>query len=95
MSHLDIALVVVKSASLLLGGLITVLSLKAARRTGSVALRALGIGFGLVTLGALIAGVGHQFTALTLAHSVVVESTLTLVGFAVIVYSLYADDGRP
>jgi hypothetical protein len=91
MSHLDIALVAVKTGTLLLGGLITFFSLKAHRRTGSPALRALAIGFGLVTVGALIAGVGHQFTSLSLTHSVVIESSLTLVGFAVIVYSLYAD----
>jgi hypothetical protein len=91
MSHVGIAIMAVKTGTLLLGGLITVLSLKAARRTASAALQALGVGFGLVTLGALLAGVGHQFTSLSLAQSVVIESTLTLVGFGVIVYSLYAE----
>jgi len=91
MSHLDIALVAVKTGTLILGSLITFLSLKAHRRTGSPALRALAIGFGLITVGALLAGVGHQFTALSLAQSIVIESALTLFGFAVIVYSLYAD----
>jgi len=91
MSHLDIAVVAVKTGTLLLGSLITFLSLKAYNRTGSPALRALGIGFGLITVGALLAGVGHQFTSLSLAQSVVIESTLTFLGFAVIVYSLYAE----
>jgi hypothetical protein len=91
MSHVGIAIMAVKTGTLLLGGLITFLSLKAARRTASAALQALGVGFGLVTLGALLAGVGHQFTSLSLAQSVVIESTLTLVGFGVIVYSLYAE----
>jgi hypothetical protein len=91
MSHLDIALVAVKTGTLLLGSLITFLSFKAHRRTGSPALRALSVGFGLVTIGALLAGVGHQFTSLSLTHSVVIESALTFLGFAVIVYSLYAD----
>ncbi|WP_435066603.1 DUF7521 family protein [Haloplanus sp. C73] len=91
MSHLDVALVAVKTGTLALGGLITYLSLKAHRRTGSPALRALAVGFGLVTVGALLAGVGHQFTSLELAHSVVIESALTFLGFAVIVYSLYVD----
>jgi hypothetical protein len=91
MSHLELALVAVKTGTLLLGGLITFLSLKAYRRTGERALRALGVGVGLVTVGALLAGVGHQFTALTLTHSVLIESGLTFVGFAVIVYSLYAE----
>ncbi|MFD1634963.1 DUF7521 family protein [Haloplanus ruber] len=91
MSHLDIALIAVKTGTLLLGSLITFLSLKAYRRTGTAALRALGIGFGLVTVGALLAGVGHQFTTLSLTHSIVIESALTLIGFAVIVYSLYVE----
>jgi hypothetical protein len=91
MSHLDIVLVAVKTGTLILGSLITFLSFKAHRRTGSPALRALTIGFGLVTIGALLAGVGHQFTALSLAESIVIESSLTFFGFAVIVYSLYAD----
>ncbi|WP_248896875.1 DUF7521 family protein [Haloplanus halobius] len=91
MSHLDIALTAVKTATLLFGGLITFLAFKAHHRTGSPALRALGIGFGLITVGALLAGVGHQFTSLSLAQSIVIESALTLVGFAVIVYSLYVE----
>jgi hypothetical protein len=91
MSHVGIAVMAVKTGTLLLGGLITFLSLKAARRTESAALRYLGVGFGLVTLGALLAGVGHQFTSLSLAQSVIIESTLTLVGFGVIVYSLYVE----
>jgi hypothetical protein len=91
MSHLDIALTAVKSGTLLLGSLIVLLSLRAYRRTGAPALRALTVGFGLVTLGAIAAGVGHQFTSLSLAQSVVIESTLTFLGFAVIVYSLYVE----
>jgi hypothetical protein len=91
MSHLDIALVAVKTGTLLLGSLITFLSLKAYWRTGAKPLRALGVGFGLVTVGALLAGVGHQFTSLSLTHSVVIESALTFLGFAVIVFSLYAE----
>ncbi|WP_299332958.1 DUF7521 family protein [Haloplanus sp.] len=91
MSHLDIALTAVKSGMLLLGSLIVLLSWKAYRRTGAPALRALSVGFGLVTVGAIAAGVGHQFTSLSLAQSVVIESTLTFLGFAVIIYSLYAE----
>jgi hypothetical protein len=90
MSHLDVAVIAVKTGTLALGSIITFLSIKAARRTGSSALKALGVGFGLVTAGALLAGVGHQFTALSLAQSIVIEGSLTLVGFGVIVYSLYA-----
>ncbi|MFB6107728.1 MAG: hypothetical protein ABEJ82_02660 [Haloplanus sp.] len=91
MSQLDLVLAVIKTATLGLGGLITVLSYRAYRRTRAAPLRALSVGFALVTLGALLAGMVHQFTSLGLTYSVVLESTLTLLGFAVITYSLYAE----
>jgi hypothetical protein len=64
---------------------------KAWQRTGSPALRSLALGFGFVTLGSLLAGVADQLLAVDQMLAVLVESTLTAVGFAVIVYSLYAD----
>jgi hypothetical protein len=91
MTHLTTAIIVVKTLTLALGGLITYLSLKAYRRTGAPALRALAIGFGAVTVGAILAGVVHQLTPLDLLWGVFVQSALTLVGFAVITYSLYVE----
>jgi hypothetical protein len=81
-----------KTLTLLLGGLITFYSYRAYTRTGSKALRALAIGFGLVTLGALLAGVTDQILGLAINTSLVIESALTALGFGVIVYSLYAQD---
>jgi hypothetical protein len=81
-----------KTLTLLLGGLITFYSYRAYARTGSKALRALAIGFGLVTLGAILAGVTDQVLGLALNTSLVIESALTALGFSVIVYSLYAQD---
>lgn len=91
MTHLETAIVVTKAVTLLLGGLITFLAYKAYRRTGAPALRALAVGFGVVTVGAILAGVVHQFTTLGLLSSVLLQSSLTAVGFGVITYSLYAD----
>jgi len=51
-------------------------------------LRALGIGFGVVTIGALIGGVSHQIIGSSLAVGIAIDSLLTAVGFGVIVYSL-------
>ncbi|MDY7082275.1 MAG: hypothetical protein SXQ77_07715 [Halobacteria archaeon] len=83
--------VVVKTAILLLGGLITYMAFKAYRRTGSKSLRALSIGFGFVTFGSLVGGMVHQITNVGLASSVLVESSLVMVGLLIITYSLYTD----
>jgi len=97
MVHQDIStsittgIVVVKTGILILGGLITYFSLKAYRNTGTRALRALAVGFGIITLGALLGGTFDFILDVSLATGVLIDATLTLVGFAVITYSLYAD----
>lgn len=92
--HLS-AVVALKTLSLVMGGLITYFAFRAYQRTGATALRALAVGFGVFTLGALIAGAvdvfqlggGEQARELAL----LVESALTATGFGVILYSLYAE----
>ena len=91
MNHLDSLVLVLKTLTLALGGLITYQALKAYRRTLSPALRSLTIGFGLVTLGSLLAGFVDQIVGLPTDVALVVESLLTVLGFAVILYSLYVD----
>lgn len=97
MTHLATGIVIAKSLTLVLGGLVTYFSYRAYRRTGSPALRSLAIGFGIVTVGAILAGILDQLLPLIYADfdnflfGVFVESWLTAIGFAVIVYSLYSD----
>lgn len=81
--------VVLKTLTLLLGGAITFFAARAARRTGARALRALAVGFGVVTLGSLLAGVADVVLGVPAGFALTVESALTAVGFAVILYSLY------
>ncbi|MFB6219725.1 MAG: hypothetical protein ABEH77_11245 [Halobacteriaceae archaeon] len=83
--------VAIKTVTLLVGGLITYYAYRAYRRTGSPALRALAVGFGAVTVGSLFAGAVDQLLSLAPALALVVESGFTLVGFAVILYSLFAE----
>lgn len=85
------AIIVVKTGILVLGGLITFFSFKAFRRTGSQALKALSIGFGIITFGALLAGAFDVFLNVSFSLGVLIDATLTLVGFAVITYSLYVE----
>ena len=84
-------IIVVKTGILILGGLITYFSLKAYRKTGSQSLRALSMGFGIITLGALLGGTFDFIFGVDLATGLLIDAILTFVGFAVITYSLYAD----
>jgi O-antigen/teichoic acid export membrane protein len=90
MTH-PILVTALKTVTLLIGATITFFSYRAYRRTEVPALRALAIGFGIVTLGSLLAGVVDQFVNLGRESAIVVESALTAIGFAVILYSLYVD----
>jgi len=83
------AIVALKTITLLLGGTITYLSYKAYRRTGAPPLRALAAGFGVVTLGSLLAGVLDQVLQSGFQLGLFVESALVALGFGIIVYSLY------
>jgi hypothetical protein len=85
------AIIVVKTGILILGGLISYFSYKAYRRTGSPALRALTIGFGIITFGAFLAGAFDMFVDVGLATGVLIDAILTFFGFAVITYSLYVE----
>ncbi|MFB6153729.1 MAG: hypothetical protein ABEJ27_05710 [Halodesulfurarchaeum sp.] len=91
MSHATSAVVILKAVSLALGALITYFAARAHGRTGSNALRALAVGFGLVTIGALVAGVLDQLLIANRTLALLVESGFTTLGFAVIFYSLYVD----
>lgn len=93
MSRVDTAIVVVKTLILLLGSGITYIAFRAYRRTDAPSLRALGIGFGTVTLGSLLAGIADQVLSVSLEVGVLINSVLVAVGFAVIMYSLYLERG--
>ncbi|MFC6616136.1 hypothetical protein ACFQAS_14600 [Halopenitus salinus] len=83
------AIAVVKFVILLLGGGITYIAFKAYRRTGEDSLRVLGVGFGIITLGAILTGVANQFFSVGLALGVLINSLFVALGLAVIMYSLY------
>ncbi|WP_435333857.1 DUF7521 family protein [Haloarchaeobius sp. TZWWS8] len=92
MSHLGSLVLVFKTLTLVMGGLITYYATRAYRRTGSSAIRALAFGFGIVTLGALLAGAADQLLGSgDRTTALAIESALTTVGFGVILYSLFAE----
>jgi energy-converting hydrogenase Eha subunit F len=86
-----VAIIALKTITLLLGGLITYLSSKAYRRTNAEPLRALSVGFGIITFGTLLAGILDEGLDFGFQLGLLVESALLAVGFVVIVYSLYTE----
>jgi len=70
-------------------GVITYFAFKAYRRTRQRALGYLAAGFGLVTLGLVLAGMLYELLEVDLATGILLESLLVLAGFLVIAYSLY------
>ncbi|MFB6154134.1 MAG: hypothetical protein ABEJ27_07780 [Halodesulfurarchaeum sp.] len=91
MTQLTTLIVALKTLTFLLGGLITYFAYKAYRRTHAAALRFLAVGFAIVTLGSMLAGIVDLVLTLSRDFAITVESGLTVIGFAVIVYSLYAE----
>jgi hypothetical protein len=88
---ITLAIVVLKALTLVLGGSITVFSYRAYRRTGSSALWALTLGFGVITIGVLLAGIADQIFPVARNIALVVESLFTTAGFAILLYSLYVE----
>ena len=86
---MTLALAIVKTLVLVVGGVITYFSLKAYRRTRQRALGYLTVGFGLVTLGFVLAGMLYELLEVHLVTGILLESLLVLAGFLVIAYSLY------
>ena len=82
--------VLTQTVTLLAGGFVTLFAIRAYRRTGAPALRALAVGLGLVTIGALLAGVLHHLGNVNVTIALAAQSTANAVGFAVLAYSLYA-----
>lgn len=89
MMSVIIIIIAIKTIILLLGGLITYLSYTAYRRTGARSLRALAIGFGFITFGALLGGVADQLFGVSVLMGVLIDTILVGFGFTVITYSLY------
>lgn len=85
------AIVVVKGYILVVGAGIALIAYRAHKETNEDSLRALSVGFGVVTLGALLAGVLHKLFGLSLTNGVLLNSVLTAIGFSIIIYSLYLE----
>lgn len=91
MNWVEPAIVIIKTVILLLGSGITYIAYRAYRRTGTPSLRVLGIGFGIITFGALLAGIAHQVFSVSLELGILTNSVLVAIGLAIVLYSLYLE----
>lgn len=81
-----------KSLIGILGLLLAYLSLKAYRKSKSNNLLFLSIGFGIITVGSILAGLSFEFLGFSLLQVNIVESLMILIGFIMIMYSIYGID---
>ena len=81
-----------KSLIGILGLLLAYLSLKAYRKSKSKNMLFLSIGFGIITVGSILAGLSFEFWGFTLLQVNIVESLMILVGFIMVMYSIYGID---
>lgn len=94
-NNTTVLLVVTKTVTLILGALITFLAYRAFRRSRAPALRALMVGFGLVTVGSALGGTLYHVADVGFALGVGIESLVTAAGFGILVYSLYVSVDEP
>ena len=85
-----LVLSVLKVITILLGFVIVYLGAKAYRQSRRRPLLLLTIGMGVMTLGAISEGAAYQGLGWPLEQSHVVEAVVTLIAFAILVYSLYS-----
>ena len=81
-----------KSLIGILGLLLAYLSLKAYRKSKSNNMLFLSIGFGIITVGSILAGLSFEFLGFSLLQVNIVESLIILIGFIMIMYSIYGID---
>lgn len=80
---------IIKVTVVILGALIVYLSGRAFLRNGSRSMLFLAIGFALITMGSVLAGVLFEFLGYTLLEVVTIEASVMLAGFISIIYSIY------
>ncbi|MCQ4333230.1 hypothetical protein KM295_06995 [Natronomonas sp. F2-12] len=86
--EVQLAIAVVKTLILVIGGIVTYLALSAYRRTYDRALGFLAVGFAFIVIGVLLAGVTFELLNVPLGVGILVESLFVLLGLSIIALSL-------
>ncbi|WP_458207827.1 DUF7521 family protein [Haladaptatus sp. NG-SE-30] len=82
----------IRVVTLVLGALITLYSYRAYRRTTARSLQLMTLGFGLVTVGSALGGGLDRVVGADIDLSLSIQSLFTVLGFAVLTYSLRIPD---
>ena len=91
--QLHLVVGVANTVTLLVGGYVTLLAVRAQRRTGSGSLRALAIGLACITGGTLVGGLVHLSGLAPLLIGVTLQSVSIAVGFVFLGWSLLQRTG--
>lgn len=86
--EVQVAIAVVKTLILIIGGIVTYLAFSAYRRTYDRSLGFLAVGFGFIVVGVLLAGVTFEALGVTLGVGILIESLFVLLGLSIIALSL-------
>ncbi len=81
-----------KITIVLLGTVLVYLGFKAYRRNRSKDMIFLSLGFALITAGSVAAGILFEFLGFQLVDVSMIESTMVVLGFASLIYSIYGFD---
>jgi heme/copper-type cytochrome/quinol oxidase subunit 3 len=85
---IQLAIAIVKTLILVIGGVVTYLAFSAYRRTYDRSLGFLAVGFALIVVGVLLAGVTFELLNVTLGVGILIESLFVLLGLSIIALSL-------
>lgn len=78
-----------KIGIVVLGSILVYLAITAYRRNGQREFLFLSVGFGLITVGSVSAGILFEFLGFELLTVNIVESIMIILGFLSLVYSIY------
>jgi hypothetical protein len=83
---------VLKLIIVLLGSILVYLGAKGYRKNRTKDMVFLTVGFALITAGSVAAGVLFEFLGFSLIEVEIVESTMVILGFASLIYSIFGFD---
>lgn len=87
-AEVQLAVAIVKTLILVVGGSVTYLAYRAYQRTRDESLRLLAVGFGLIVVGVLFGGFTFEILMVDIGVGVLIESLFVLAGLSIIAYSL-------
>ncbi|MFB6186706.1 MAG: hypothetical protein ABEI06_02840 [Halobacteriaceae archaeon] len=85
-------LFIVHLINFILSGFITYFSYLAYRRTGSIPMQALMIGFGIISLGFINSGILDLLTDLSYKTNSIILGIFISLGFGFLIYAIFVDE---